>query len=211
MLEIPPVKDALTAVHRVLRGCKNKNRSNDEYFHGLRIHIESSRAPRDCMDLLRAIPNGKVSLVVTSPPYNIGKEYEKKKTVQAYLEWQEKVIKECHRTLADDGSICWQVGNYVDNGSILPLDILLHPIFDRGDEDAESYRVALRARASCRTKRLSRTRYKRYLCAKTTIIANLDRIASLKNIPARSISGKCGSIPVILSAKIPAMFGFFPT
>jgi len=85
----------------------------------------------DCLQLLRSIPENSVSLVVTSPPYNIGKEYEKRQAVQAYIDWQESVIQECHRTLANDGSICWQVGNYVNNGSILPIDILLHPIFDR--------------------------------------------------------------------------------
>lgn len=85
----------------------------------------------DCMDLLRSIPDKAASLVVTSPPYNIGKEYEKRRAVQAYIDWQEKTIKECYRILADDGSICWQVGNYVENGSILPIDILLHSVFER--------------------------------------------------------------------------------
>jgi adenine-specific DNA-methyltransferase len=85
----------------------------------------------DCLDLLRSLPAGSASLVVTSPPYNIGKEYEKRRAVQAYIDWQESIIRECHRVLADDGSICWQVGNYVENGSILPIDILLHSVFDR--------------------------------------------------------------------------------
>ena len=85
----------------------------------------------DCLELLHSLPDRSVSLVVTSPPYNIGKAYEERKAVKDYIEWQEKIIRECHRTLADDGSLCWQVGNYVDNGSILPLDILLHPVFDR--------------------------------------------------------------------------------
>ena len=85
----------------------------------------------NCLDLLRSLPGKSVSLVVTSPPYNIGKEYEKKQIVQDYIDWQKSIIVECHRTLADDGSICWQVGNYVNNGSILPIDLLLHPIFDR--------------------------------------------------------------------------------
>ncbi len=31
--------------------------------------------------------------------------------------------------LKDDGHICWQVGNYVENGEVIPLDILLYPIF----------------------------------------------------------------------------------
>jgi adenine-specific DNA-methyltransferase len=83
----------------------------------------------DCLRLLRSLPRKSASLVVTSPPYNIGKEYEKKRAVQAYIDWQAEIITECHRVLTDDGSICWQVGNYVANGSILPIDILLHPIF----------------------------------------------------------------------------------
>lgn len=85
----------------------------------------------DCIDLFKQIPDNSVKLVVTSPPYNIGKEYEKRQKLQSYLNFQEKVIKECYRILKPDGSICWQTGNYVDNGSIIPLDILLYPIFDK--------------------------------------------------------------------------------
>jgi adenine-specific DNA-methyltransferase len=84
----------------------------------------------DCMGLLQSLPDESASLVVTSPPYNIGKEYEKRLTVRQYVDWQAQVIRECHRSLTDDGSICWQVGNYVDNGSILPIDLLLHSVFD---------------------------------------------------------------------------------
>src|ERR1043165_429831 len=83
----------------------------------------------DCLHLLHKIPDKSASLVVTSPPYNIGKAYEKRRAVQAYIDWQRTVITECHRILKNDGSICWQVGNYVENGSILPIDILLHPVF----------------------------------------------------------------------------------
>lgn len=85
----------------------------------------------DCMELLTNIPAGTVQLVVTSPPYNIGKEYEKKHNLGKYLDQQEAVISECHRILKPSGSICWQVGNYVDNGSIIPLDVLLYPTFER--------------------------------------------------------------------------------
>ena len=85
----------------------------------------------DCLALLRSLPDKSVSLFVTSPPYNIGKEYEKRRAIESYIDWQNNVITECHRALSKDGSICWQVGNYVENGSILPIDILLHPIFDR--------------------------------------------------------------------------------
>jgi len=79
--------------------------------------------------LLRELPDHSVQLVVTSPPYNIGKEYEKKTSLKAYLEEQEKVIAECVRVLAPQGSLCWQVGNFVDSGAIVPLDSVLYPIF----------------------------------------------------------------------------------
>ena len=68
-------------------------------------------------------------LVVTSPPYNIGKEYEKKVELEKYVEWQKRIIQKIYLRLKDTGSICWQVGNYIENGSIMPLDIELAPIF----------------------------------------------------------------------------------
>ena len=85
--------------------------------------------PGDCLDLLRTIADESLQLVVTSPPYNIGKEYEKKLDLDLYLQQQAQVIAECARALSKRGSICWQVGNYVDKGAIIPLDTVLYPIF----------------------------------------------------------------------------------
>jgi len=83
----------------------------------------------DCLDLLGQIPDGSVQLVVTSPPYNLGKEYERRLKLERYLDQQRQVIEECVRALSPRGSICWQVGNYVANGAIIPLDTVLYPIF----------------------------------------------------------------------------------
>lgn len=83
----------------------------------------------DCREMLSQMPEECSSLVVTSPPYNIGKQYEEKSALDAYLNLQAKVISEAVRICATNGSICWQVGNYVDNGEVMPLDILLYPIF----------------------------------------------------------------------------------
>jgi adenine-specific DNA-methyltransferase len=83
----------------------------------------------DCIDLLRDIPDNSLQLVVTSPPYNIGKEYEKRLDLNEYVRQQERVISECYRALSPHGSICWQVGNYVDKSSIIPLDAILYPVF----------------------------------------------------------------------------------
>jgi len=86
--------------------------------------------PGGCLDLLKTVPDGAIQLVVTSPPYNIGKEYEKKLNLKNYIAQQAAVITECVRALSEQGSICWQVGNYVDDGAIVPLDTVLYPIFN---------------------------------------------------------------------------------
>lgn len=85
--------------------------------------------PGSCLELLKTIPDESLRLIVTSPPYNIGKEYETKLDLDLYLQQQARVIAECVRTLAPNGSICWQVGNHVDRGAIIPLDAVLYPIF----------------------------------------------------------------------------------
>jgi adenine-specific DNA-methyltransferase len=85
----------------------------------------------DCMNLLAEIPDNSVRLVVTSPPYNLGKSYERKNDLDSYLAWQDTVIAESIRVLHPQGSICWQVGNYVNNGAIVPLDIALYPSFSK--------------------------------------------------------------------------------
>lgn len=85
----------------------------------------------DCLDLLGQIPEGAIQLVVTSPPYNIGKKYEKRITLEDYYAQQEHVITECVKRLAPGGSICWQIGNHVTDNAIVPLDVLLFPIFTK--------------------------------------------------------------------------------
>ena len=83
----------------------------------------------DRLDLLKSLPDKSVKLVVTSPPYNIGKEYEKRRDLDLYLADQEETIKESLRVLKDNGSLCWQVGNHVaTDGEIYPLDMLIYPI-----------------------------------------------------------------------------------
>ncbi len=62
----------------------------------------------DVLDFLRTLPNETIKLIVTSPPYNIGKEYETRVGIEQYLDEQESVIKELYRVLSPDGSICWQ-------------------------------------------------------------------------------------------------------
>jgi len=85
----------------------------------------------NCLDLLGQIPDECIQLIVTSPPYNIGKEYETKLDIEEYVTQQTQVIDECVRALKVGGSICWEVGNYVDKSEIIPLDILLYDCFKK--------------------------------------------------------------------------------
>jgi len=85
----------------------------------------------DCLDHLHKTSNGKFDLIISSPPYNIGKSYEVKTSIEQYLSSQEPVIKELVRVLSDRGNICWQVGNFVDKGEVFPLDIFYYNIFKK--------------------------------------------------------------------------------
>lgn len=83
----------------------------------------------DTKDTLRNYEAETFDLIVTSPPYNIGKEYEVKKSIEKYLSEQEDIINELIRVLSPAGSICWQVGNYVNKSEVFPLDIFYYNIF----------------------------------------------------------------------------------
>ncbi len=85
----------------------------------------------DCLEALKSIEAGKFDLIITSPPYNVGKSYETKTSIEKYLESQETIINELVRTLSEVGNLCWQVGNYVDRGEIFPLDIYYYQIFKK--------------------------------------------------------------------------------
>jgi adenine-specific DNA-methyltransferase len=80
----------------------------------------------DTLDFLDSVPDETFQLVVTSPPYNIGKPYEKRQELFDYLDWQKNVIRECVRVLRPGGSLCWQVGNYVEKGEVFPLDTFFY-------------------------------------------------------------------------------------
>ena len=84
----------------------------------------------DCLELLRSMPPSSVDLVVSSPPYNLGKEYEARRALQVYLEEQTEVLRECVRVLKPSGSIFWQVGAFSDDGALIPLDIRFFPILE---------------------------------------------------------------------------------
>lgn len=107
--------------------------------------VEFKRKPKaiaslsDNLDFMRSLDSASMKLIVTSPPYNIGKAYERRTSNEVYIEQQAAAIAEAARLLHPKGSICWQVGNHVDDGEVFPLDILLYPLF-------KNHRLKLRNR-----------------------------------------------------------------
>ena len=68
----------------------------------------------DCVDGMRQVlSRGSVSVVVTSPPYNIGvryRSYDDGKSAGAYLDWIERVAEEIRRVLEPEGSLFLNMG-----------------------------------------------------------------------------------------------------
>lgn len=78
---------------------------------------------------LREIESEHFDLILTSPPYNLGKSYEVKTKIEKYLETQREIIEQLVRVLSNRGNLCWQVGNYIDHGEVFPLDFYYYQIF----------------------------------------------------------------------------------
>lgn len=81
----------------------------------------------DCFEWLSQIETESIDLIVTSPPYNIGKEYEKKIEIDEYVQWSESYFKELYRVLKTGRNFMLQVGQYVDKDTNnIPLTYLLY-------------------------------------------------------------------------------------
>ncbi len=83
----------------------------------------------DTKNLLAQIPDNTISLVITSPPYNLGKEYEMETDLNTYIQSFDGIIAELVRVLENNGSICWEVGNYIKKGEVFPLDVYFYNLF----------------------------------------------------------------------------------
>lgn len=86
--------------------------------------------PGDCADLLRSLPDESIDLVLSSPPYCIGKAYEDKTKAEDFIKDHESILPEIVRVTKTGGSICWQVGYHVSNGVVTPLDYIIYRILN---------------------------------------------------------------------------------
>lgn len=85
----------------------------------------------DVSAALDLVKDGSVQLVLTSPPYNLRKIYERDKvmSLDEYVDWLTPVVEKICKKVGEQGSICWQVGNFVRNGEVFPLDYYFYNIF----------------------------------------------------------------------------------
>ncbi|MES0055182.1 site-specific DNA-methyltransferase [Mesorhizobium sp. M0078] len=89
----------------------------------------------DALQILNAVGNKSCSLLITSPPYNIGKIYEreKKRDINSYVDWVSPIFKLAIEKIADDGHLCLQVGAHLRNSEVFPLDYYFYKmLFDHG-------------------------------------------------------------------------------
>lgn len=91
----------------------------------------------DCTKKIEQIPNESIDLVLTSPPYCIGKAYDVHTTIEGFLEINEPIIIASYNKLKLGGSICWQIGHHVSKGEIIPLDYIVYDAFKRVCPDAK--------------------------------------------------------------------------
>lgn len=82
---------------------------------------------QDCLEAMKQIPEGLVDLTVTSPPYNIGKEYEKNLELEDYLVWCQNWMKEIHRITGEVGAFWLNLGFFEvpEKGLAVPIPYLL--------------------------------------------------------------------------------------
>jgi adenine-specific DNA-methyltransferase len=89
---------------------------------------------RDALQFLSELKAQSVDLIVSSPPYYIGKEYDTSGSIEDFVTIHEQLLQQLVRVLRPGGSICWQVGHHVRNGVVVPLDAVVYSVFSKCDK-----------------------------------------------------------------------------
>jgi DNA modification methylase len=106
---------------------------NSKLYNGLNGHekddrIHTNQFPPDLLDSIMhgssenmgSLPDNSVHLMITSPPYNVSKEYDEDLTLEQYLALLKKVARETFRVLVDGGRACINIAN-VGRKPYIPL------------------------------------------------------------------------------------------
>lgn len=81
----------------------------------------------DCVEAFKTVADCQIDTCITSPPYNIGKEYEQSLTLGEYIQWCEKWLNEVYRVTRTNGAFWLNLGyNKIEGrGHAVPLPYLL--------------------------------------------------------------------------------------
>lgn len=100
----------------------------------------------DCQKLLKQIPDDEVKLIVTSPPYCMGKAYEDPHAdIETFKKQHNNIFDDIYRVLQPGGSLCWQVGYHVSDKCLVPLDYIVYDLFTEKSKNLK-YPLILRNR-----------------------------------------------------------------
>lgn len=144
---------------------------------------------------LDLIEDSSVQLVLTSPPYNIGKSYERdtSMSLDEYITWLTPIIKTICAKLSDNGSLCWQVGNFVRNSEVFPLDYYFYEIFRQNGMKLRN-RIIWRFNFGLHASKRLSGRYETllWLTKSDTYTFNLDSIRVPQLYPGKRYSSRKG-------------------
>lgn len=87
---------------------------------------------QDAFEFLANLKPNSVDLIIASPPYFMGKEYDRSTSIKEFEQDHVRMLPLLVRALKEGGSICWQVGNHVKNGALIPLDAIVYNVFGSG-------------------------------------------------------------------------------
>ena len=102
------------------------------------IDLMENEVPREFLDkiilggacdILKKLPDRCVHLMITSPPYNVGKDYDEDLTLGGYLDFIEEVMREVYRVLVWGGRVCFNVAN-LGRRPYIPLHVYLIQVFE---------------------------------------------------------------------------------
>lgn len=82
----------------------------------------------DALELLTRVQPSTISLIVSSPPYFMGKEYDRSQSADDFAAQHKLLFPLLAKALKPGGSLCWQVGSHVRNGRLIPLDALVYGV-----------------------------------------------------------------------------------
>jgi adenine-specific DNA-methyltransferase len=89
---------------------------------------------QDAFKFLKALEPSSADLIISSPPYCMGKEYDTSNSIDQFMKDHRRLAPLLSKALKPGGSLCWQVGHYVKDGAVVPLDALIYLIFRKQKE-----------------------------------------------------------------------------